>query len=1106
MCVSEDSRRMTARRASSTGPAASRRSGNRRSSRLFVGRGRELEELNEALEEAAAGRGGVMIVTGDPGIGKTRLLAEVADQASAHEWRVLTGRCWEEGGAPAYWPWVQVVRATGGDFEEIAAPPAGPAAGQADPESVRFALFDAVTRFLLDRAGERPVLIVLEDLHAADEATLLLLRFLGEAIASAPIAVLCSYREGEPRLRELGSLFAGLARIGRRLPLRGLSPQEVEAYVADVVGESATPSLAVRLHSITGGNPFFLGELIRAVDADELSGWAGAGDADPAWRIPEEVRAVIRRRIDHLSPEASSLLQLAAVGGRELDRGVLERMSGLGASRLVDALGEALEAGVLVEDADGRRQTFAHELVRETLYGDLSARRRSELHLRMGEVLEELGRGDLDRRLSEIAHHLALAAPLGDMQKAIAHLEQAGDRAVMLLAYEEAARHFGRALQLLGTDVEGADRRRCDLLLRLGDARWRAGDVGAARSSFEDATVVARRLGEGELLARAALGYVTALGGFLLYARFEVGATGAGLLEEALAALPDGDSPLRVSLLSRLALELYSANEPVERRAAVSNEAVELARRIGDPRALVTAFHARHWTLTVPELVLERLEHTEEMLEAAEQIADREMQFLAHNARFHCFLELGDGSALDREIEAMTRIADLIRQPSYLWHTTCLRAVRAILDGRYADAEELAATALQFGRLRQSEYPAYVFQYAQLFAIRWAQGRLGELWPSIRAHGDLFPWIPRWRDALVAAELGDQRTARAEVERCARGGFADLPRDGLWLLHLCALAECCVLIGDEERGRLLYELLLPHGDRNAVSYTQQPFGPVALRLGMLASMSGHWQDAERHFGSARERCEVLGARGILPRVLYEHARMLIARAGAGDEQPAAAYLEEAAASSEELGLPGLLERIVALRRAHRAAEPPVYALFRREGEIWTIGYEGSVFRLRDVKGLRYIAFLLGSPGRETHAVELAQAVEGSSEHTRAGGPPGPALDAQAKDAYRRRLADLGEELEEARGWGDLERIARAEAEIDALTEQLAQALGLGGRDRPGASPAERARVSVTKAIRSAIRTIERHSPALGNHLAVSIHTGQFCSYAPPGELPPPWRL
>jgi eukaryotic-like serine/threonine-protein kinase len=1065
--------------------------------RSFVGRGREVGELQRTLEEAETGRGGVVVVTGEAGIGKTRLLQLVAEAAAARGCSVHAGRCWEEGGAPAYWPWIQVVRSAGGDFTEIAAASSAAIPDRADPEGLRFGLFDALTRFLLDRAEQNAQLIVLEDLHAADEASLLLLRFLGQEIANAPIAVVCSYRDGEPRVRELAPLFAGVLRVGRRLVVRGLSLDEVDAYVAGVLGEAGTPALAARLHSITGGNPFFLGELVRGVDADELASW-GAG-VSPTWRIPEEVRAVIRRRIDRLSPEAWSLLQLAAVAGRELDLAVLERLSRLSATQLVDAVGESLDAAVLVTGADGRH-VFAHELVRETLYGDLSARRRAELHLQVGSVIEELDRGEPDRRLSEIAHHLALAAPLGDAERTLGYLVRAAERAATMLAYEDAARHYARALQLMSADVDGSDRRRCDLLLRVGDAQWRAGDVAAARSTFEEATAVARRLGDGELLARAALGYVTALGGFLFYARFEVGATGAGLLADALAALSDDDGPLRVSLLARLAVELNTANEPVERRAKVAGEAVEVARRIGDPRALVTAFHARHWALTAPELVLERLEQTEEMRDAAEQIADREMQFLAHNARFHCFLELGDGPALDREMEVMVGIAELIRQPSYLWHTQCLRVVRAILDGRYADAEELAQTALEVGRLRQSGYPTYVFRFAQLFAIRWAQGRLGELRRAVRAHGEDYPWIPRWRDALAAAELGDHAGARREVERYAQDGFTGLPRDGLWLLHLCSLAEACALVGDKRRGRVLYELLLPYGDRNAVSYTMQPFGPVALRLGMLATMFGDRTAADHHFTAARERCDLLGARGVVPRVLYEHARML---ATLGDRQDAAARIDEAAALAEELELTGLLDRITAFRST---LATPVSAVFRREGEVWSVGYGKDAFTLKDVKGLRHLAVLLGSPGRAIHAVELAQAVEGALEPVRVGGSAGPALDAEAKQAYRRRLEELGEELEEARRWADPERAARAQAEIDVLTDELASAFGLGGRDRAVKSPAERARVSVTKAIRSAIRTIERHSPALGKHLSDSVRTGQFCSYAPPGELPPPWRL
>jgi hypothetical protein len=267
-------------------------------------------------------------------------------------------------------------------------------------------------------------------------------------------------------------------------------------------------------------------------------------------------------------------------------------------------------------------------------------------------------------------------------------------------------------------------------------------------------------------------------------------------------------------------------------------------------------------------------------------------------------------------------------------------------------------------------------------------------------------------------------------------------------------------------------------------------------------MLGRWDEAEGHFETAIRRCELLRARAILARVFYEHARMLLARGGADEQSRAASLLDDAARLCEELDMPGLLERISALPKL--VAERPA-ASFRREGEFWTITYAGETFRLRDVKGFRYLAFLLGSPGKEIHALELAQAVEGVTGRT-AAGPAEPVLDAQAKEAYRRRLQELGEELQEARDWNDTERIARTEAEIDAVTDELARAAGLGGRDRELPSPAERARVSVTKAIRAAIKSIERHSPALGTHLSASIRTGRFCSYAPPGEEPPAWTF
>ena len=1011
----------------------------------------------------------------------------------------------------------------GGDLEQLASAAdshAGRrgAANAVVPEGERIRLFDAVGRFLADASREQPLLVTLDDVHAADEPSLLLLRFLGDALAESGVLLVASYREAERRVRELGDVFAELARVGTRIPLRGLTSADLEAYVGTVTGSQPTHQAVARLHEITGGNPFFLGEIVRLLAADDTLGSLDETTKDPFLRIPEEVRALIRRRVATLPQEAVVVLRVAAVIGREFELHVLQRTSRLTPARLLGVLGEAAAVGVIAElPSTPRRYSFAHELVRETLYDDLPPARRLELHREVGLMLETVYGDDLGPHLSEIARHLHLAAPLGDAGQALEYLVRAGDRASAVLAYEDAVAHYRHALELLALVEDASGEQRTELLLRLADAQWRSGDGAEARTTFEQAIEGGRRLGNGELLAQAALGYVTALGGFLLYARFEVGGTGVGLLEEALSALPSVDSSLRAHLLAHLALEMWSGNEPVERRVAVSQEAIEMARRLGDSEALVTALHSRHWALTTPGMALERLAHSEEMLRVAKETVNPEIEFLAHNARFHCFLELCDRRGMDAESQAMTELAERLQQPFYRWHTVCLRTLRATLDGRFPDAERLAAEALELGRVRQSEYATYVFRYAQLLAIRWAQGSLPELWPEIEDHAERFPWIPRWREALAAVERGDDQAARRELERHAARDFADLPRDGLWILHLCTLADVCVLVGDEGRALQLYELLLPHADDNAVSYTQQPFGPVALRLGKLAALLGRWKETDRHFATALARCELLGARAIRTRVLHEHAGALAARGEPADEGRLNVMLEEAADLCVELGMAGISERVSTLRDDLLVRPSAMDGVFRREGEFWTIVYEGQTFRVRDVKGLRYIASLLASPGRQVHVLELASALTGQTAERRArlverefadSWPSDltPVLDEQAKDEYGRRLQALEEELEQARDWGDAERTAGLNDEIDLLTQELARAVGLRGRDRTFSSPAERARISVTKAIRTAIRLIGAHSPGLAAHLEASIQTGRFCSYATPGAPPPSWSL
>jgi hypothetical protein len=1094
----------------------------RPSARAFVGRTQELSDLVGALDETAAGRGSLCLLTGEPGIGKTRLMSELGQLAADGGFRVVAGRCWEEGGAPPYWPWIQVLRSVGGDLEHLAtaAQPAGSGSrGGVIPEGERIRLFDEVGRYLAAASSKRPLLVTLDDVHAADEPSLVLLRFMGDALAGARILVVAAYRDAEPRVRELNEIFAELARVGTRIPLRGLAPVEIEAYVSGATGSQPSRELVAQLHTITAGNPFFVEEVVRQLSAGST---LEATPKDPSLRIPEEVRTLIRRRVATLPAEAVAVLRIAAVIGREFDLHLLQHASRLTPARLLEVLDDAVAAGVVAEvPALPGRYSFAHELMRETLYDDLSRARRLELHQEIGRLLERVYGDDLDPHLSEIARHLYLAAPLGDAPRALEFLVRAGRRASALFAYEEAALYYRQAVELLPVVSGGSGERRAELLLDLGDAHWRSGNGPAARTVFEDAIDESRRLGDGELLARSVLGYVTALGGFLLYARFEVGEAAVGLLEEVLAALPPEDSPLRAHSLAHLALEMWSANEPVEERVAVSDEAIEMARRLGDSEALVTALHARHWTLTTPGMARERLAHTEEMLRVAKETNRPEIEFLAHNARFHCFLELCDRRGMEAETGAMTGLAERLRQPFYRWHTVCLRTLRATLDGRFAEAERLAEEALELGRLRQSEYASYVFQYAQMFAIRWAQGRLAELWPRTgvqaeRFHAERFPWVARWRDSLAAAELGDAQRARQELERHAVDGFAQLPRDGLWALHVAALSDACVLLGDVPRAEQLYELLLPLADDNAVSYTQQPFGPVALRLGKLAALLGRWTDADAHFATALARCELLGARPIRARTLIEYASVLARRGEPADRGRLEGLLDEAVDLCKELDAPELLARAEALRSAPESGGDAT-AVFRREGELWTLRWGEQTVRLRDVKGLGYLAVLLASPGREFHVAELVGAVSGQPSETPSSaaaagltasltGDSGPVLDAEAKEAYGQRLAELEEELEEARRWNDDERVVQLAGEREFIASELGRAVGLGERDRSFASPEERARVSVTKAIRTAIKLVHKQCPELAEHLNTSIQTGRFCSYSTQGAPPPSWSL
>ncbi|MEA2457747.1 MAG: eukaryotic-like serine/threonine-protein kinase, partial [Thermoleophilaceae bacterium] len=683
-------------------------------SQTFVGRERELGELGRALEDSLAGRGRMVLLSGEPGIGKSRLADELTATARRRGARVLAGRCWEAGGAPAYWPWVQALRAYVREIspealrEQIDLNPAELAAvlpelrelqpdlpHTAAPasEGARFRLLESIASLIRNAASARPLVLVLDDLHAADASSLLLLRFMAAQVAQARVLIVGCFRETEVG-PELAEALAELARepAVRRLPLKGLSQPDTRRLLELLSASGAGADLAARVQAETQGNPLFATEIGRLLAAADPG--AHEGGRIP---IPDGVKEAIRRRLRRQSPGCRDLLTLASVVGREFDAELIASLSGLDEDDLSPILGEA-SAARLVEDVPdaAARLRFSHILVRDVLYEDLPAPRRSRLHRATGEALEAHFAAHLEPHLAELAHHY-LAAGTAVAAKAIDYAQRAGDRAALQHGYEEAARHYENAIRVLERSGGGGADRNCELLLSLGEVLSRAGDGEEAKRVLERGAELAEQAGRPDQLARAALEF----GGRFAWARASTDARLLPLLERGLAAVGHTDSRMRVKLLARLAAATRDDPLP-ERRAAFAEEAVEIAREIGDPAILALALEG-HWeALEGPAVVGGGLSLGATLIALGEQTGDRERVFAGHDHRFHSFWQLADRAGVDLELEALTRVADQLRQPAQRWYTGTGRTMLALMEGRFDSAERMIADTLELGQRAQS--------------------------------------------------------------------------------------------------------------------------------------------------------------------------------------------------------------------------------------------------------------------------------------------------------------------------------------------------------------------------------------------------------------------
>jgi tetratricopeptide (TPR) repeat protein len=1103
----------------------------------LVGRERELAGILACLDRAAEGRGSLVFVMGAPGIGKSRLVDEVASVAMARGTPVFWGRCWDTAGAPPYWPWVQALRAylrntnpddlkaqlgvgaanvvqilpeLGELIPGLAPPPA------TDPESARFQLFDSITTFLLNASRSRGLVLVIDDVHAADLASILLLRFLGKQVREGPLVVVGTYRDVE--LTPDHPLSEALPDLAREpstvfVELLGLTEASTRSIAAESAGFDPRPALIKALHRSTGGNPLFIRETIRLLVAEGRLTAESDTDSLSVAVVPARVHEVIARRLTHVSEPARHLLLLAAVIGPEFSIDAIRAVVDPGEQDVLDGIDETVEAGLLggVPGAPGRFR-FTHELIRETLYADVAPATRGRLHRRVALALEELYGSDSDAHLAELAHHFFEAASAGDQPtRALDYAIRAGEQASRELAYEAAAGHFGMALTLLESQA-GVDRRvQADLLLALGEAQDRSGNRQEARRTFLRAAGVARNIGAAESLARAALGY----GGRFVWERAGRDTHLVPLLQDALVMLGGQDDRLRSRLLARLACALRS--EPNrELNDTLSQQAVDLARSLDDPATLAYAVEGRFFALWWPETAEERLSIAREMRTLAADAGDAERVAWSHAATYGALGDLGRMTEARAEADVFDRHAQELRQPAQRWVSGTLRVPLMLMEGRFEEAEERIVEQLETGIIERDELSS---TRGQLFLLRREQGRLREIEEVNKSSIGDYPWFPvhRAERALLLVETGRRKEAQSLLDELSRNRFAVFYRDNEWIFEMSITSEVAALLEDRDAATILYEELTPFGELHAAAWAEGSVGAASRYLGLLAATLGDLDAAVGHLEHAERFNERMGARPWTIRTRADLGRVLLRRGGAADRARAHDLLEGARSGAAALGMVALANELDLGADSHGAraepvAHPSAEHTFRREGDYWLVEFDGPGVRVRDTKGMQYLARLLASPGHELHVLDLAGAAAtapgdappGTDLPSEGLGDSGARLDPQAKAEYRRRVEELRADIAEADSWNDPERAAQAREELEFLAQELSGAIGLGGRDRKAASASERARLSVTRAIRSAMNRLRGLDPALGAHLDATIRTGTYCVYTPDPRAPVRW--
>lgn len=903
----------------------------------LLGREAEMSRLDQALREAVEGSGRAVAVTGEPGIGKTRLVEELAGRAAALGAAVAWGRCDEGEAVPAFWPLRQLVRRLDvdgdsdlrrclDDFRPDLGPLLAPVGSVPAPDPSRHVLAFGLAGFLTGASRSRPLVLVIDDLQWADTASLRLLQQLAGELPRSRVLLVLACRDVESAPPALEELFAELARRSEtvRVELRGLDVDAVVDYVAAVAGRDAVGDLgalrrvAVAVQVRTGGNPLYVRELVRLLASEgPLDGRA----ADEAERVvPPSVRDVIRQRVARLPESTQTVLETAAIVGRDVGVDVLQRTCDLEPDVLLDAVDALVTTGFLVDDPERiGRFRFAHALVAETISGRLPPLRRARLHALVAGALEDLSAGDPDRRLSELAWHYGRAVAGGLVHlgpTAFDHAVRAAERADEQLAYEDAAAAWDLARSMLDHARPGDRRARYDVLRKLGRARQLAGDNPGAQAVLHEAIDVAEALGDSVAMAEAAVS-LSPPGVWRSTDYGDVDRRTIDVLERVLEQLDPADSRLRALVLGALAAELSYADVP-DRCDELSRAAVEMARRLDDTELRALVLNARYLAIWRPATFEERMAVAEELVSLPDVgSVPGQFELLGRFLRLNSCLEAGDLTAANAELDRCEHLAERLRARTATIQLLWARAVLQLLAGDLDVAEQVAAHAYRLhSRVRVYGFEVGRVTHATVRDLhRGATERVSEDLRALLSAPD--PMAALYTEMLARCLLDQGREDEAR-RLVAASGDAPLGDDWAWFVAVCFRAEVRAELGDRDSAARVLEELAPYSGRLAVPGIGFPvMGAVDRYLGLLELALGRLDDAERHLRAALTLNERIRARGWVARTWFDLGRLLVARAGPGDLAAGGAALDAAEAIAVDVGMDGLRRRIETARVAAR---------------------------------------------------------------------------------------------------------------------------------------------------------------------------------------------